>query len=87
MSVGSCAELEVLTFAEYGFSFHWTKEGCRHQIKTTVEPNILSFQSVSEKDFGNYQCEVKDQTGKVVLTAYRVLYKEETSELSLINTE
>ena len=81
--VGEKAELEVLKFAEDGFSFHWSKEGSRRQIKTTDDqPNTLSFQSVSEEDFGHYQCEVKDAAaGKVILTVYTALYKEETSEL------
>ena len=84
MSLGSSTELEVLQFAEDGFSFYWTKEGSRRQIKTTDDrPNALSFQSVSEKDFGHYRCEVKDQAaGIVVLTVYTALYKKETSELS-----
>ncbi len=82
MSPGSSTELEVLKFefAGDGFSFLWTKEGSRDQISTT---KMLSFQGASEKDFGNYQCEVKDQAaGKVVLTVYRALYKEETSQFS-----
>ncbi len=81
MSLGSSTELEVLKFAEDGFSFHWSKEGSRRQIKTTDEqPNTLSFQSVSEEDFGHYQCEVKDAAaGKVILTLYTALYKEDTS--------
>ncbi len=83
--VGEEAELEVLKFAEDGFSFHWTKKGSRHQIKTTDDqPNTLSFPSVREEDFGHYQCEVKDATaGKVLLTLYRALYKEESSQLAL----
>ncbi len=83
MSAGSSTELEVLKFVADGFSFHWTKEGSRCQIKTTKRPNALSFQNVSEVDFGHYQCEVKDQAGKVVLTLYRALYKKETGELAL----
>ncbi|XP_064389126.1 uncharacterized protein LOC135337154 [Halichondria panicea] len=82
--VGEEAELEVLKFAEEGFSFHWTKEGSRRQIKTTDDqPNTLSFPSVREEDFGHYQCEVKDAAAeKVLLTLYRALYKEESSEFS-----
>ncbi|XP_064386915.1 uncharacterized protein LOC135335371 isoform X2 [Halichondria panicea] len=81
VSLGSSTELEVLQFAEDGFSFYWTKEGSRRQIKTTDDrPNALSFQSVSEKDFGHYRCEVKDQAaGIVVLTVYTALYKKETT--------
>ena len=67
--------MEVLKFAEDEFSFHWTKEGSRHQIKTTSEPNVLTFQSVSEEDLGYYQCEVKE-AGRIVLTVYRALYKD-----------
>ena len=83
--VGEEAELEVLKFTEDGFSFHWTKEGYRRQIKTTDDrPNTLSFPSVREEDFGHYQCEVKDAAaGKVLLTLYTALYKEETSQLAL----
>ncbi len=75
------AELEVFKFAEDGFSFRWTKEGSRHQINTTDDrPNTLSFPSVREEDFGHYQCEVKDAAaGKVLLTLYKALYKEELS--------
>ncbi len=83
--VGEEAELEVLKFTEESFSFHWTKEGSRRQIKTTDDrPNTLSFPSVREEDFGHYQCEVKDAAaGKVLLTLYTALYKEETSQLAL----
>ena len=80
--VGEEAELEVLKFSKDSFSFHWIKEG---QIKTTDDrPNTLSFPSVKEEDFGHYQCEVKDAAaGKVLLTLYTALYKEEPSQLSL----
>ena len=86
--VGEKAELEVLKFAEEGFSFHWTKEGSRRQIKTTDDqPNTLSFPSVREEDFGHYQCEVKDAAAeKVLLTLYRALYKEESSQLAYIES-
>ncbi|XP_064388807.1 uncharacterized protein LOC135336866 isoform X2 [Halichondria panicea] len=85
---GSSTELEVLKLAEDSFSFHWTKEGSRHQITTTDEPNILSFQSVSEKDFGHYQCEVKETRTAVALTVYRAIYKEEmTNEATGITTD
>ena len=82
--LGSRTELEVLKFAEDGFSFHWSKEGSRRQIKTTDDPpNTVSFPSVREEDFGHYQCEVKDAAaGKVLLTLYTALYKEDTSQLS-----
>ena len=84
MCLGSRTELEVLKFAEDGFSFHWSKEGSRRQIKTTVDqPNTVSFPSVREDDFGHYQCEVKDAAaGKVLLTLYTALYKQDTSQLS-----
>ena len=73
MTLGSCAELEVLKFTLDEFTFHWTKYGSKAQIKIASEPNTLSFQSVSEKDFGYYRCDVKD-SGKVVLTVFRALY-------------
>ncbi|XP_064385874.1 uncharacterized protein LOC135334561 isoform X3 [Halichondria panicea] len=79
--LGSRTELEVLKFAEDGFFFHWSKEGSRRQIKTTDDqPNTVSFPSVREEDFGHYQCEVKDAVaGKVLLTLYTALYKDESS--------
>ena len=64
----------MFKFAEDEFSFHWTKVGSKRQIQTTSEPNVLTFQSVSEKDLGYYRCEVME-AGKVVLTIYRALYK------------
>ena len=74
---GENANLKVLEYAKLdNFSFCWTKEGSRDQIKTTCSPNILSFQSVSEEDIGYYWCEVKE-AGKVVLTVYRALYSQE----------
>ncbi|XP_064387346.1 uncharacterized protein LOC135335731 [Halichondria panicea] len=78
--LGSRTELEVLKFAEDGFSFHWSKEGSRRQIKTTDDqPNTVSFRSVREEDFGHYQCEVKDAAaGKVLLTLYTALYKHQS---------
>ena len=72
------ADLEVLKYAEYDFSFHWTKEGSSRQIKTTCEPNVLTFQSVCEKDLGYYRCEVKEAE-RVVLTVYRALYRDESN--------
>ncbi len=48
-----------------------------------IKPNTVSFPSVREEDFGHYQCEVKDAAaGKVLLTLYTALYKEDTSQLS-----
>ncbi len=65
------------------FSFDWSKVGDDDTPPRPSKPNTLSFPSVSEEDFGHYQCEVKDvAAGNVVLTVYRALYKEETSELS-----
>ena len=72
------ADLEVLKYAEDDFSFYWTKEGSRRQIKTTCELNVLTFQSVSEKDLGYYRCEVKEAE-RVVLTVYRALYRDESN--------
>ena len=82
MCLGNSTELEVLKFAEDGFSFHWTKECSRRHIKTTDDrPNTVSFPSVREEDFGHYQCEVKDAAaGKVLLTVYRALYKKENGK-------
>ncbi len=57
VSLGSSTKLEVLKFAEGSFSFHWTKEGSRRQIKTTDEPNTVTFQSVYEEDFGHSRTE------------------------------
>ena len=78
MTPGSFAELEVLKFVKNGFSFHWTKEGFSRQIKTTSEPNVLTFQSVSQKDLGYYRCEVME-AGRVILTVYRALYRDESA--------
>ena len=78
MTYSGSAILEVLKFAEDDFSFHWTKEGSRHQIKTTGESNVLTFKSVSEKDLGYYRCVVKE-AGRVVLTVYRALYRDESN--------
>ena len=74
--LGRKAEIKVLEYAEDDYSFHWKKEGSKRQIKTTSEPNVLTIQSVSEDDLGYYRCEVK-KAGKVVLTVYRALYREE----------
>ena len=41
------------------------------------KPNLISIKSVCEKDFGCYRCEVKE-AGKVVLTVYRALCRDET---------
>ena len=70
--------LKCSSFAQDDFSFCWTKEGSRRQLKTTSEPNVLTFESVSEKDFGYYRCEVKEAE-RVVLTVYRALYGDESS--------
>ena len=79
MAPASCVKLEVLNFTDSeDFSFLWTKEGCRGQNRATSESNSLTFQRVSEKDFGYYQCEVKE-AGVVVFTVYRALYEEDDS--------
>ena len=78
MTSGGSANLEVLKFAEDEFSFCWTREGSRRQLKTTSEPNVLTFESVSEKDLGFYRCEVKEAE-RVVLTVFRALYRHESS--------
>ena len=78
MLCDSAADLEVLKFAELdSFSFSWTKEGSKRQINTTTEPNILSFQSIREKDLCYYRCEVQE-AGKKVLTVYKAFYREES---------
>ena len=86
MTLGSKAELKVLEYADDEFSFHWTKEGSGRQIKTT---SVLTFLSVSEEDLGYYRCEVKE-AGKMVLTVYKALFKEEStsqeSKFSLLAT-
>ena len=75
MNPGSNAELEVLKFADSDdFSFHWTKGGSKRPIKTS-EPNVLTFQNISEKNFGFYRCDVKE-AGKLVLTVYRALSRD-----------
>ena len=76
MKLGSYTELEVLKFAADDFSFLWTKEGSKYQINTTC--NILTFECVSVEDFGYYRCEVTE-AGKVVLTVYRALYRDDSS--------
>ena len=74
MASGSSAKLEVVKYAEDDFSFNWTKEGSRRQIETA---SILTFQSVCAEDFSYYCCEVKEAE-RVVLTAYRALYRDES---------
>ena len=81
VTLGNSASLEVLKDSnDNDFSFHWTKEGSSDQIKVSGKPNVLTFQSVGEKDLGYYRCEVKE-AGKVVLTVYRALYRDESSKL------
>ena len=79
---GSNADLEVLKFSEIGFTFNWSKVGPRRQFQPTTESNVLSFPSVSEKDLGYYQCEVK-KGEKAVLTVYRALYRANSSTCSV----
>ena len=78
MTPGRGAKLEVFKFARGDFSFHWTKEGSSEQTEVTSKPNVLTFQSVDEEDFGYYRCEVKE-AGRVILTVYRALYKDTDS--------
>ena len=75
---GSCVDLEVLKFSEDTFSFQWSKVGSKRQIQPSSDPNVLTFDSVIEKDFGYYRCDVKE-AGRVVLTIYRALYKNESN--------
>ena len=75
MTPGSSAVLEVLKFAEGDFSYHWTKEGCRHQMGTT---NVLTINNIREEDLGYYRCEVKEAE-RVIITVYRVLYTTTSS--------
>ena len=72
-------DLEVLKFAEDGFSFNWIKVGSRCQLNQSLYPNVLSFSRVGENDLGYYRCDVKER-GKVVLTVYRALYNTSDSE-------
>ena len=76
MTLGVNTVLEVFKFADDDFTFCWTKEGSKHQIRTTSEPNILTIQNVCEDDFGYYRCEVKE-AGGVVFTLYRALYRDD----------
>ena len=72
----------MLKFAEDDFSFHWTKEGSRRQIKTISKPNVLKFQSVNEDDLGYYRCQV-NESEKVVFTLYRALIKSNLLAVAL----
>ena len=71
-------DLEVFKFAEEGFDFNWSKVGSRRQFYPSIYPNVLSFSRISEDDLGYYRCDVKER-GKVVLTVYRALYREESN--------
>ncbi len=88
VSIGQSASLGVLRFMKRQslerFSFNWSKVGDEDTQPPThhFKPNILTFQSVSEEDLDYYQCEVKE-AGKVVLTVYRALYKDELSTFSV----
>ena len=77
MIPGKTASLEVLKFTVNDFSFHWTKEGSRRQIQT-AQPNVVTFNGICEEDYGYYRCEVKE-AGRVVITVYRGLFKEQSS--------
>ena len=60
------------------FSFDWRRiEGDTLPPVDPSKPNFVSFESVREEDFGLYRCVVKE-AGKVVLTVYRALYKDES---------
>ena len=57
------------------FSFNWNRVGDYTPLSTNPnEPSVLSFQRVSEGDFGYYRCEVSE-AGKMILTIYRALYR------------
>ena len=92
--MGGSAALEVLKQvrrrALKRFSFDWTIVG--DDTPPPVDPskpNVLTFPSVDEEDLDYYKCEVKE-AGKVVLTVYRALYKDEStiqkSKFSLLAT-
>ena len=83
-TVGESVTLEVLKQVRRRvlkkFSFEWSIVG--DDTPPPVDPsrpNTLNFQSVDEEDLDYYKCEVKE-AGKVVLTVYRGLYKDESSE-------
>ena len=82
--LGARAALSVLKFVKQQFlceySFDWSRVG--GDTPPPVEfskPNLVSFQSVSEEHLGYYRCEVRE-AGKVVLTVYRALYKDESTK-------
>ena len=62
------------------FSFHWTKVTRPKNTTTSVTSNELSIENICEGDFGYYRCEVKE-AGKVVLTLYRALYRQDSSKI------
>ena len=82
VALGSSAKLEVLKFNESDgdFSFHWTKVTGPKNTTTSVTSNELSIENICEGDFGYYRCEVKE-AGKVVLTLYRALYRQDSSKV------
>ena len=71
-------DLEVFKFADDGFDFNWSKVRSRRQFYPSIYPNVLNFSRISEDDLGYYRCDVKER-GKVVLTVYRALYREESN--------
>ena len=82
VALGSSAKLEVLKFNESGddFSFHWTKVTGPKNTTISVTGNELSIENICEEDFVYYRCEVLE-AGKVVLTLYRALYRQDSSKI------
>ena len=82
VALGSSAKLEVLKSMKSGddFSFHWTKVTGPKSTTTSVTSNKLSIKNICEGDFGYYRCEVAE-AGKVVLTLYRALYRQDSSKI------
>ena len=72
----------MLKFKESGddFSFHWTKVTGPKNTTISVTSNELSIENICEEDFGYYRCEVVE-AGKVVLTLYRALYRQDSSKV------
>ena len=75
-------DLEVFKFAKDIFSFHWSKVGSRGQFHLSTALNVLSFLRISEDDLGYYCCDIKER-GKVVLSVYRALYRDNSSACSV----
>ena len=62
------------------FSFHWTKVTRPKNTTISVTGNELSIENICEGDFGYYRCKVLE-AGKVVLTLYRALYRQDSSKI------